>query len=458
MQLYERELVITQPEIPNAQIAHFACAVKDQLEPNEWPVRFVVSKTEAGFHHCELGVLRCDTGLPRRSIFDFEQRRSASRAGFNAVLMVPTGVHAEVGGHAGDAGPAARLLAGVCDRLVTHPNVVNGSDINEMPENAFYVEGSVLCRLLMGTAGLQPVRANRVLLAIDRHEDEAFTTAAINAYNAARACYGLDGPRVVVLDPPVRLVSEYTSSGRAAGRVENFGGFVQALEPFAGEFDALAISSVIEVPPEFHQDYFASEGEMVNPWGGVEAIFTHALSLLNDVPSAHSPMLESAEIEENDPGIVDPRLAAEAVSYTFLQCILKGLMRSPRIVSDREAMRESGVFTVRDVSALVIPDGCLGLPVLAALEQGIPVVAVRDPSNLMRNSLEHLPWAGGQFQVVANYLEAAGVLVALRQGVALDTLRRPLAMAPVTQVSTLPLSDKREKLRRPRSNGFHVER
>src|SRR5205814_5580574 len=110
---------------------------------------------------------------------------------YTVALIVPTGVGAEIGGHAGDAGPVARLLAGACDRLITHPNVVNASDINELPENGLYVEGSVLSRLLMGTAGLQPVRANRVLLVIDRHEEPSYTFAAINSLIAARACYVL---------------------------------------------------------------------------------------------------------------------------------------------------------------------------------------------------------------------------------------------------------------------------
>ena len=47
----------------------------------------------------------------------------------------------EIGGHAGDAGPVARMLAEVADTLVLHPNVVNASDLNEMPQNALYVEG-----------------------------------------------------------------------------------------------------------------------------------------------------------------------------------------------------------------------------------------------------------------------------------------------------------------------------
>ena len=64
------------------------------------------------------------------------------------VLIVPTGLGAEIGGHAGDANPVAKLLGACCDKLITHPNVVNGSDINEMPENALYVEGSILDRFL----------------------------------------------------------------------------------------------------------------------------------------------------------------------------------------------------------------------------------------------------------------------------------------------------------------------
>ena len=98
---------------------------------------------------------------------------------------------------------------------------------------------------------------------------------------------------------------------------------------------------------------------MVNPWGGVEAMLTHALSSMFDVPTAHSPMFESREIANKDPGIVDPRMAAEAVSTTFLQCTLKGLQRSPRIITDTQEMQAPSVLTASDLSCLVIPDGCL---------------------------------------------------------------------------------------------------
>ena len=249
--------------------------------------------------------------------------------------------------------------------------------------------------------------------------------AAVNAVSGARAAYGLDCAEVVAVDPPVKLFARYSPSGRAAGRVEGAEEVFKLLDARLGTFDAVSLSTVIDVPPEFHQGYFDAAGAMVNPWGGVEAMLTHALSSVYDVPTAHSPMFESREIANADPGIVDPRMAAEAVSTTFLQCTLKGLRQSPRIITDPETMRNHSVMTAEQISCLVIPEGCLGLPTLAALEQGIPVIEVAN-KNLMNNDLGALPWAEGQFHRENNYLEATGLLAALRAGIAADSVRRPL--------------------------------
>ena len=119
--------------------------------------------------------------------------------------------------------------------MILHPNVVNASDINEMPDNALYVEGSVITRLLMGTVGLQAVRQNRVLVVIDAHNDELFVNAAVNAVSGARASYGLSCPEVICLDPPVKLRARFASSGRAAGRVEELAGLCQVLEDRRGD-------------------------------------------------------------------------------------------------------------------------------------------------------------------------------------------------------------------------------
>jgi len=227
----------------------------------------------------------------------------------------------------------------------------------------------------------------------------------------------------------------YTDSARAAGQVEGFEHLFDLLDKHREEYDAVAIASIISTPFHYYGDYFWSDGSMVNPWGGVESMLTHAISSLYDVPTAHAPMLESQDILDIDTGVVDPRMAAEVISVSFLQCVLKGLQRSPKIVTGEGAMRESGVFTARDVSCLVIPDQCLGLPTIAALEQGIPVIAVRENTNLMKNDLTALPWAQGQLHIVENYWEAAGVLSALKVGIDPMAARRPLPPVAVEKTS-----------------------
>ena len=223
-------------------------------------------------------------------------------------------------------------------------------------------------------------------------------------------------------------------------------GLCELLEDRSGQYDAVALSSVIDVPPEFHQEYFNARGRMVNPWGGVEAMLTHALSSMYNVPTAHSPMFESREIANMDPGIVDPRMAAEAVSTTFLNCTLKGLQQSPRIITNTTAMKRPGILTVADIACLVIPDGCLGLPTLAALKQGIPVVAVRENRNLMQNDLSTLPWMPGQFRQVDNYWEAVGVIAAMRAGIDPASTRRPLEATRVSRYAASSSQPKPEAL------------
>lgn len=170
----------------------------------------------------------------------------------------------------------------------------------------------------------------------------------------------------------------------------------------------------------------------------MEALLTHAVSTLLGIPTAHAPMYESVAVAHEDIGVVDARMAAEAISTGFFMCVLKGLQQSPRIVTDEASMRAPGVLTAMDVSCLVIPDGCIGLPTLAALEQGIPVIAVRGNISMMHNRLADLPWAQGRFYEVDNYLEAVGLIAAFKRGIAPDSLRRPLPALHVEVAAQAP--------------------
>jgi len=430
MQLLDK--AITIPAAPNHRrlIQHFEKSFSFRRGEGEIPVRLAITSLDADTYSCEIGCLigsEHSVAEGHESIFAFRQRNGVSAGEFNAVYIVPTGIGAEVGGHAGDATPAAQLLASCCDQLITHPNVVNASDMNEMPANAHYVEGSVLCRLLMGTVGLEAVRANRVLVVFDHQADQMIENFVLNTVESARSTYGLDCTGIFKLEPPLELTASYSPSGRAVGSGSNIDTLFDLLRETADDYDAVAISSLIGVPDGFHEKYFDSAGTMINPWGGIEAMLTHAVSHYFNVPSAHAPMIESREILNEDPGRVDPRMAAEAISSSFFQCVLKGLRQSPRIVIDPDQMAASGVMTARDVSCLIIPEGCIGLPTLAALEQGIPVIAVREGRGLMAGDLSSLPWRENQLFVAENYWEAAGIMSALRAGIAPGSVRRPFA-------------------------------
>jgi len=432
MRAYEKQLTLAATEKNRGLLEYFSNEVSANLATNTHPIRFVITKSDQYTYRAELGVLETDQAdnVPE-SIFKFSKRNVENTDQFNAVMLVPTGIGALTGGHAGDAAPVSRLLASVCDNLITHPNVVNASDINEMTDNTLYVEGSVISRLLMGSIGLQKVRSNRVLTVIEKHpKDSLFVNGAINSVNAARAASGLDCDQILVLDPAMQLITEYAPSGRANGKVEKLDYLFTKLHELRTEYDNIAITSIIKIPDrKLHIDYFHCKDDMINPWGGVEAIFTHAISSVINVQSAHSPMLEDQLISNMDVGVVDARKAAEAISFTYMQCILKGLQRAPRIVHDAQIMQHPGVISAEDISCLVIPDGCVGLPTLAALEQGIPVIAVRGNTNIMKNDLSMLPWAKNQIHYVDNYLEALGIMSALKNGIATDTLKRPLENA-----------------------------
>jgi hypothetical protein len=451
MRLLECEFDLPLSNERGNLIAYFAAHTQRHLVEGAIPLRLVITSNMNNHCHCELGFLERGkrSSLPSpESIFSFRPRRYENQRRFTAVMLVPTGIGALVGGHAGDAAPAARLLAACADTLITHPNVVNAADINEMSPNTLYVEGSVITRLIMGTAGLAPRRSNRILTVIDDHEAPIIRHNAVNSVNAARASAGIACDRIEVLSPRLTMTTSRATSGRATGVVENMDSLLDIIERNRVEFDAVAITSVVNMDAEQQETYFgepalmsddASQGEIlketVNPFGGIEALLTHCLSTLYNIPTAHSPMYDSVEIMNSDVGEYEPRKAAEAVSVSFLHCVLKGLSCSPAIVTDPALFGHRGVISNVDLSCLVIPDGCIGLPTLAALEQGMPVIAVKGNKNAMRNDLAALPWQRDQLYRVENYWEAAGVMMALKAGVPPHAVRRPLAAAELANVA-----------------------
>ncbi|NTW30173.1 MAG: DUF3326 domain-containing protein [Candidatus Moranbacteria bacterium] len=426
MKIISRDIVIPNSKIqnPTELFRYYAKEIKKEF-PSHVPIRFVVTSIDEEKSRCEIDLIECDSQdqsaeFSNGSIFDFTKRTYEDSSEFVAVLMIPTGIGAEIGGHCGDGNVAARLLASTCDVLITHPNVVNASDINEMTENTLYVEGSILTRFLMGSIGLQPTRSNRVLLLMDKSGDRYFNNEVVNAVSSARVTLGVDCD-VLEIENPAESEPGFTVSGRAAGSVKYAERLFDVIRSHGDEYDAIGLSTIVDLSNDHDRDYFMTTEEVVNPWGGIEAMITHSVAEIFKKPCAHSPLSGSLGKKHVDMGlgVVDPRKAPETASITYLHCILKGLHRSPRITC-----REKGI-NVDKVSCLVVPDGCVGLPVLACMENGIPVIAVKN-KNRMKNDLRRLPFRDGKLFFAENYVEAAGIMSAIKAGVSLDSLRRPI--------------------------------
>ncbi len=325
----------------------------------------------------------------------------------NVVFIVPTGIGAEIGGHAGDATPAAKLIASLCDNFITHPNVVNASDINEMPENALYVEGSILDRFLGGEIYLEKVPFNRILLVVN----PPATNEIINSVSAARATIGAD-IEIEELKTPLIMIGR-KRDGIATGDV--FGFFELSEQICNKRFDALAIATEIIVDKDMALDYAQNGG--VNPWGGVEAKASRMIADLIDKPVAHSPFGHTLEDYDD---IVDPRMAAEFVSVSYLHCILKGLHKAPRISKTKG-------LCVEDIDCLISPYGCYGRPHFLCESRGIPIIMVEENKTVLNYPIPDCVIKA------RNYLEAAGFVASLKAGISYKSVLRPLDYTRVTK-------------------------
>ncbi len=346
---------------------------------------------------------------------------------FVVVFIIPTGLGASVGGHAGDATPTLKMIAEVADIVITHPNVVNASDVNEIPSNTLYVEGNILSRFIAGNIGLKPVRSNKILVVLSSNNKQSiFTKFAIHTVDAAYATYGFNCPKIVIIDDLDMGVS-YTNSGRASGYINNLDPLNKLLQNISNyDCDAIAIASELQCDPNINKQYFQSYNEEVNPWGGVEALLTHYISQTINLPSAHAP-IDISDFDLNDINRIDPRKAVEAISSSYFQCVLKGLHKTPKIISDDNNVNYIGRS---NIDAIVMPAGCVGLPNLLADIYNIPVIGVNDSLCIPKTN-----WVPKNYISAQNYQEAAGILCAMKAGVSLSSVQRPIKNIPLEILS-----------------------
>lgn len=355
--------------------------------------------------------------------------------GKSAVLsLIPTGIACEFGGYAGDASPVTALLASCTDYLLTNPNAVNASNFIYLQNNLLYTEGYCIDLFCRGLTNLYIPYTNKIGLIIEK-SDEQKLDIVFNILNTVRAIYGVHVEHYIITDAPIGGRAVQNKSGAFVGTIDNPATLFAACDRLLSQgVDAIAVTSTIQdMPATDYARHFS--GQYPNPVGGAEAVISHLICHKYKVPAAHAPMINFNDFDLNDP-IVDARGAGEIASTSGLACILIGLRQAPQI-QDASHRPFRDIVNLNNLLAIVTPASCLGgIPSLYTRQRNIPIIAVQDNDTILNVTQSQLQLS--HVVEVNNYLEAAGILMALQNGLSLPGLVRPLKTIKYARESCAP--------------------
>ncbi|MDJ0775345.1 MAG: DUF3326 domain-containing protein [Mastigocoleus sp. MO_167.B18] len=333
---------------------------------------------------------------------------------YTAILIVPTGVGATIGGYAGDAIPVAKALSQVCDRLITHPNVLNAATMYWNLPNSLYVEGYGLDKFAAGTWGLRPVHQNKIGLLLDGGIEPDLRLRHLQAADAARATLGLSLTDYVITDAPLNVELRNSPSGASWGTIGNLDSLLRAADVLINQAGAEAIAVVArfpdEVDPETENNY--RQGKGVDPIAGAEAVISHSIVRTFKIPCAHSPAFLPAPLDSN----LSPRSAAEELGYTFIPSVFVGLNRAPQfILEGNEQHPQPGDIWANQIDAAIAPvNACGGSALLSLNQQRCEIIVVEENQTQIQVPPEPL---GIKSVRVKSYLEAVGFIAAHKAGI-----------------------------------------
>ena len=336
------------------------------------------------------------------------------------IFIIPTGIGCEIGGFAGDALPAAKLLASASGCLITHPNVMNGGSLSEKHKNIFYVEGYNLDRFAKSEIALKRVKHQKIGIIFDSSIDSELLVRHLQAADACVATLGIDIDSYVLTKKPIGIVIDNETQNLSGGLILNPDTLIEAGEILIDK-GATAIAIVTKFPENLDLSAINSyrEGKGVYPIAGVEAVISHLISKFLKVPCAHAPALKPIELNIN----LDPRAASEEIGYTFLPSVLIGLSKAPDLI-ELPNNSESITLHPNQIESIVVPTGALGGEgVLAGMEKGLNIISVKNENTIGINNQN---FKYHNLFEVNNYFEAAGLLLSFRRGINPKSIQRPL--------------------------------
>lgn len=292
-----------------------------------------------------------------------------------SLMIVPTGIGAEIGGYAGDASAYAQKIASKIS-LIVNPNIVNAAVFSGISDNMFYVEGWCIEQFVKGNIGLLPSKDNKIGIIFDKAISEKVLNIHLNTLNAFKTVYGINLTGYEVTEEEAGVEFFTAESGISTGRVNNPETLLKAGKKLLKKgAQAIAVVCFFDEPPE--DDY--ENGGGVDIVGGVEAVISHYLSKELMCPCVHAPAFEDVEITGR---LVNPKVSAEYITPTFLPCLLFGLKNAPLIVKKEDV--DDRCLTNKKLHSVCAPYNSLGSSVvLDAVFEGIPVFAVKENKTVL---------------------------------------------------------------------------
>jgi hypothetical protein len=290
-----------------------------------------------------------------------------------ALMAVPTGIGASIGGYAGDASLSAKKISDVIP-LIVNPNVVNAAVFSGINANMLYVEGWSMSEFIKGNISLKPSENNKIGVIFDKAVPENVLNIHLNAVNAVKTVYGIDITRYEITEEKAGVEFFIAETGISSGSLNNPKTLVDAGEKLLEKgADVLAVVCHFEEPEDDNYE----NGIGVDVVGGIEAIISHYLSKELNCPCVHAPAFSDVSITGK---LVSPKAGAEYITPTFLPCLFFGLKNAPVIVNGFD----ENYITYKNVHSVVMPYNSLGSGlVFDALKHGIPVYAVKENKTVL---------------------------------------------------------------------------
>lgn len=290
-------------------------------------------------------------------------------------ISIPTGIGANQGGYAGDFGYIARKFSKDF-HVILNPNAVNGGILSAINYDMSYLEGYLFDEFFKGKIEIipkKPYETNKIGVIFDSEIPKDILNVHLNTISALKMVQGIEflEPEYTKKSVGVEIKVE---NGISYGNLKNPDELLSSAKKLI-EKGAQAIAVVCYFKEDAEDENY-SNGEGIDPIGGVEAIISHLITKEYSIPAAHAPAFLDIDISTK---IEHEKVSSELISSTYFPCIAQGLSIAPNIFKTHQ----ENSISYKDVEYLIVPKDALGSPaVLSAQENNVKIITVKNDTVL----------------------------------------------------------------------------